>query len=98
MWFKNLRVYRFTQYVDLSPETLEEALSKAQFKPCASLEFSRVGWVSPLGKHSEMLTHSANGQTMICIRKQEKILPAAAINELLRAAVCSRLTDAQAHG
>ncbi len=83
MWFKNLRVFRFTQFIDLSAETLEAALQQHAFKPCGSLEFSRYGWVSPMGKHSEMLTHSANGQTIICARKQEKILPAGAINELV---------------
>jgi recombination associated protein RdgC len=83
MWFKNLRIFRFTQFVDLSPETLEKALEQHRFRPCAALEFSRYGWVSPMGKHSEMLTHSANGQTILCARKQEKILPAGAINELV---------------
>ncbi|MFT5351002.1 MAG: recombination associated protein RdgC [Planctomycetota bacterium] len=83
MWFKNLRVYRLTQKIDLSTETLEEALQKQAFTPCNSLDFSRYGWVPPLGRHSELLTHSCNGQIMICARKQEKIIPPAAINEIV---------------
>ncbi len=83
MWFKNLRIFRFTQDIDLSPETLEEAMAEQAFKPCTNLDFSRIGWVSPLGRDSDMLTHSAGGYTMFCARKQEKVLPPAAINELV---------------
>jgi recombination associated protein RdgC len=81
MWFKNLRVYRLTKPVDLDQETLENKLDKHSYQPCGNLEYSRYGWVPPLGKHSEMLTHAANGNILICARKQEKILPPAAINE-----------------
>ena len=83
MWFKNLRVYRLTQKMDLSTETLEDALQKQAFSPCSGLDFSRYGWVPPLGRHSELLTHSCNGQIMLCARKQEKIIPPAAINEIV---------------
>ena len=47
------------------------------------MDFSRIGWISPMGRDSEMLTHTASGFTMLCVRKQEKILPPAAINELV---------------
>lgn len=83
MWFKNLRIYRLTKEIDLSNETLEEALQAENFSPCSNLDFSRYGWVSPLGKNSELYTHSAGGYTMICARKQEKILPPAAVNEMV---------------
>ena len=89
MWFKNLRVYRFTQDIDLKQETLEEALAEQAFKPCTNLDFSRTGWVSPLGRDSAMLTHSAGGYTMFCARKQEKILPPAAVNELVEEKVAA---------
>ena len=83
MWFKNLRIYRFSKKIDLSPETLEAALQEQSFNPCTNMDFSRYGWVPPLGRDSEMYTHSCGGYTMICARKQEKILPSAAINELV---------------
>ena len=38
---------------------------------------------SPLGKSSEQLCHSANGKFLLCAKKQEKLLPAAAIRELV---------------
>lgn len=83
MWFKNLRIYKLTKQIDISPDRLEEKLAEQAYKPCSNLEFSRYGWTSPLGKHSELYTHSCNGFTMICARKQEKILPPAAVNEMV---------------
>ena len=83
MWFKNLRIYRFTKPLDISPEKLEEELANQSFSPCGNHDFFSYGWVPPLGQHGELYTHSCNGYTMICARKQEKLLPAAAINELV---------------
>jgi recombination associated protein RdgC len=83
MWFKNLRIYRLTRPIDITPETLEEKLAEHSYRPCTNLEFSRYGWVPPLGKHGTLFTHAGNGHTMICARKQEKILPPAAINEMV---------------
>jgi recombination associated protein RdgC len=83
MWFKNLRIYRLTKEIDISNELLESKLAEQLYRPCNNLEFSRYGWVPPLGKHSELYTHASNGYTMICARKQEKILPPAAINEMV---------------
>ena len=83
MWFKNLRIYRFTKDIDLTPDTLEIALYQQDFTPCSNMDFSRYGWVPPLGKNSEQYTHSCGGYTMICARKQEKILPPTAINEIV---------------
>ncbi len=86
MWFKNLQVYRFTKAFELSPEVLAQQLSEQAFQACGSQDLSRYGWVAPLGHHgagdqgSEYI-HAANGYIMICAKKQEKVLPAAVINE-----------------
>lgn len=92
MWFKNLRIYRLTKEIDLSSETLEAALEGHNFSPCANMDFSRYGWVPPLGRNSELYTHSSGGYTMICARKQEKILPPAAVNEMVE----EKVTDFEA--
>ncbi len=83
MWFKNLRVYRLTRAIDLDENRLQSALAERAFAPCTKVDFSRFGWVPPLGGAGEMLTHTVSQYTMICARRQEKILPTAAINELL---------------
>ena len=83
MWFKNLILYRFTQTFDLKPEELEEKLKQKRFKSCGSQDMSTYGWVPPLGKHGDMLTHSANDFIMVTARKEEKILPASVIRDTL---------------
>jgi len=56
MWFKNIRLYRFTKPFDLSPEALEEKLAAHRFQPCSKHDKAKYGWVTPLGRHGEMLT------------------------------------------
>lgn len=81
MWFRNARVFRFTKPFDISAEELEEKLSADAFKPCGPQETARQGWVPPLGKHGELLVHSANGYHLIALRKEEKILPGPVIKD-----------------
>lgn len=83
MWFKNLIFYRFTQPFGTTAEELEERLQQKRFRGCNSQDMSSYGWVAPLGKHSEMLTHAGNGFVMVAARKEEKILPASVIKDVL---------------
>jgi len=83
MWFKNIRLYRFTKPFDLSPETLEEKLAAHRFQPCSKHDKAKYGWVAPLGRHGDMLTHVTGNCMMICAQKQEKILPSSVVNEAL---------------
>lgn len=92
MWFKNLQVYRFTKPFELAPEALSEALQTKEFQPCGSQDVSRYGWVPPLGHHGTDFVHAANGFVMVCAKKQDKLLPAAVINEM----VAEKIVDIQA--
>lgn len=83
MWFRNARVFRFTKPFDISSETLEEKLQADAFKPCGPQETVRQGWVPPLGKHGELLVHSANGYYLVTLRKEEKLLPGPVVKELV---------------
>lgn len=83
MWFNNLHVYRFTKPFTLNDAALEEKLAEHTFTPCNNQQTQSIGWVSPLGKNSPMLVHATNGYLMVCAREQEKLLPAAVINEQL---------------
>ena len=84
MWFKNLSIFRLTEDFTLSPEDLEQKLGALSFRPCGNQEESTFGWTSPLGKTSEQLVHAANGFMMICGKKEEKVIPAAVVNEMLQ--------------
>ncbi len=84
MWFKNLSIFRLTEDFTLSPEDLEQKLGALSFRPCGNQEESTFGWTSPLGKTSEQLVHAANGFMMICGKKEEKVIPAAVVNEMVQ--------------
>lgn len=83
-FFKNAIVYCMTRDIQISAEQLEEALKTLAFTPCSSQDMSRTGWVSPLGNQGEMLTHVAGNQILLCLRKEEKILPSTVIKETLQ--------------
>ena len=83
MWFRNLQIYRLGQAFDLTPEVLEERLRGAVFNGCKRMDMLATGWTPPLGRTSSQLVHAANGYLMICARKEEKIIPAGVIKQLL---------------
>jgi len=80
MWFKNILLYRFTKPFETSNETLETLLAESPFKPCGPTETSQLGWTSPIQK-SEQCVHVAQNYWMICLQKQERILPGSVVNE-----------------
>ncbi|MEX0963863.1 MAG: recombination-associated protein RdgC [Pseudohongiellaceae bacterium] len=82
MWFKNVRLYCLNEAIDASPEELEQQLIEQVFHPCGSHDKSKYGWVSPLGKEGEMLTHVQGDYIMLCAQKQERILPTSVVNEV----------------
>ena len=83
MWFKNLQLYRFTKPFELDAATLGQQLEEHSFVPCASQDTTRSGWVPPLGRHGSELVHATNGYLMVCCKRQDKLLPAAVVNEAL---------------
>lgn len=78
-FFRNALVYRLLRVVDLS--ILEKQLAEFKFMPCGSHDMATTGWVSPLG---EALSHTANGQILIVLQREEKIMPAPVIKQALQ--------------
>ena len=89
MWFRNLQIYQLDPAAGLEEKTLQDAIESQRFKPCRGLDTHRSGWVPPLGRHSEMNIHSCNGRMMLCMRRQEKILPAQVLREAVEDKVAS---------
>ncbi len=83
MWFKNLYLFKLKDEFSHSAEDLHEEMGKKIFAPCSAGQRESTGWVAPLGKNSESLTHAANGYILITMARQEKILPASVIREEL---------------
>lgn len=83
MWFRNLQIYRLLTPFQHDPETLHELLSERAARGCGGQEMATLGWQPPLGRGSELLTHAAGSCIMICARREERVLPAAVVRELL---------------
>lgn len=88
LWFKNLLVYRLSREVSLSADEMEKQLSQFTFTPCGSQDMAKTGWVSPMGSQGgDALTHSHNGQILLCARQEQKILPSPVIKQELQAKI-----------
>ncbi|WP_028302256.1 recombination-associated protein RdgC [Oceanospirillum beijerinckii] len=83
MWFKNIQVFKCSSPLALNTEQLQEQLNEHRFQPCKSIETYRLGWVFPAAT-SDQLLHASNKKILLCLRRQEKVIPAAVVNEILK--------------
>lgn len=83
MWFSNLRLYRLVSPLNKTAEQFEEALNTQAFTPCASQEMTTTGWVEPLGKHGSQKLHVCGSAWVVSMKRQERVLPASVVNELV---------------
>ncbi|HHL19795.1 MAG TPA: recombination-associated protein RdgC [Thiothrix sp.] len=81
MWFKNLYLFKFEQEFTQSADELHDVLSRKPFTPCGATQRESMGWVAPLGKNANALTHSANGFILLSMARQERLLPASVVRE-----------------
>ncbi|MDA7742562.1 recombination-associated protein RdgC [Francisellaceae bacterium] len=83
MWFKNLTLFECTEKFKCSEEELSGFLKDQAFIPCTSVDPVSIGWVAPIGMDDAPLVHSANGFLMVALKRQEKLVPASIIKEIL---------------
>ncbi len=77
MWFNNVVMYQY----ELSDETdLTTCLSPDYMKPCPPHARFIYGWLPPF---ADEIVHEIAGCTMICMGKEERLLPRGVINRLL---------------
>lgn len=81
MWFKNVRVYKLSSPLPADNETWEQALSALKFTPCTAQEAVRTGFSYPLHASIKQYCHPCQHLLFFAVKRQEKILPAAVINE-----------------
>ncbi len=82
MWFKNLQVYRMTDW-NISPAMLEERLSSHALQKCLSMEMQSRGWVLPRDESGKFV-HELGQHMLITFGIEKKLLPAAVINQLTK--------------
>jgi len=83
MFFTNLIVYKFKQEAEFNKEEFNKALEQDLSRHCTQQELSTFGWTKALGKHGDSLAHFSNRRILVCAKREEKILPAAVINEMV---------------
>ena len=83
MWFRNLQVYQLADQFTLDADALETRLTDDVFSGCSRMDMVSSGWAPPLGRHSEQLVHAVGGFIMVCLRREEKLIPAGVVRQLL---------------
>lgn len=81
--FKNVRLFRLGAPFGVDAADLEAQLRTHPFRPCGPVELATVGWSAPLAEDSSALVHVVDGCLLLCARRQERMLPSAAVAEAL---------------
>jgi len=81
MWFRNIQFYRFEQPFSMTAKALHAALEGRKARACGQMELACEGWAKPLGLEGQMLVHESDGMLMICLRREDKALPASLVRE-----------------
>lgn len=81
--FRNLRLYRLQSPWPESEEALSERLAEVAFKPCGPFSEQAAGWEPPTGQETDPFCRRVGGSDLVSLRRQTRLLPAAAINEVL---------------
>lgn len=84
LWFKNAIVYQLNKDNLLDKQLVERAINASPFSPCGNIDSTKSGWISPYGEKSEMpLILDINGQLLLRLKKESKILPSSVIKQAL---------------
>lgn len=83
MFFTNLVVYKFKQDAEFKSDDFNAALEQDAFRHCGQQELSTFGWAKAFGKYGKALAHFSNRRILVCAKREEKILPASVINEMV---------------
>lgn len=82
MWFKNLLLYRLHGASELDGATLEDALADHAAAPLGQADARRLGWTAPAGRlGGGRLVHDIQGQRLLSVLRQERLLPASVVRE-----------------
>ncbi|CPM99505.1 recombination associated protein [Bordetella pertussis] len=82
MWFKNLKIYRLSAPWALNGDQLE-CLARFAYQGGNNLEMQSLGWISP--RENGLLAHTLNGQILLTLRAEKKLLPTTVVNQVAKA-------------
>lgn len=72
-------VYRIAPQWQCTLEQMEEALQKAPFTECGATQDKSIGWVPPRGDAHGPLAESVDGQWILRLMSESKMLPASVL-------------------
>lgn len=81
MWFKQIQLFQLAGKPPKKADTLTEKLHNFEFQDCLASTPSSHGWTSPIDLEQAPIVHAANGYLMMCLKIEEKILPATVIRQ-----------------
>lgn len=81
--FKNILLYRITQWDTSSLDTLDERLQKGRFVSCGATQLESAGWVQPRGDKHTSLIESVGGQLILRLAVERKAVPGSAVKSRL---------------
>lgn len=79
--FKNLTLYRIGPEGTPDLTELDDALSRQRFCPCGSTQQKSIGWVEPRGQHHGSLVESVEGQWVMRLVTEQRIVPGSVVKE-----------------
>jgi recombination associated protein RdgC len=83
MWFKQIQLFQLTESISYTPEKIIEQLEPLAFTSCLPSMPSSAGWVSPFDDEHAPLVHAVNGNILLCLQVEEKILPGTVVRQEL---------------
>ncbi|GAB2572238.1 recombination-associated protein RdgC [Dyella jejuensis] len=85
MFFRNLTLFRFSPAVAEDLNRLEEVLGEHRLRSCGPLETGTRGFVPPVGRGDDAaMTQVVKACTLLTVGSEEKLLPAAVVNDELQ--------------
>lgn len=81
MWFRNLQIYRLPRPWAMTTEQIEGQLARGPFVATTGTDPQSRGWVAP---RDGDLVHATNGQWLICLQTEKRLLPASVVNGEVR--------------
>ena len=83
MFFRNLTFFRFPASLAPVFADLDARLEEARLRPVGPSELSTRGFVSPFGRDEPTLSHRVGDALWITLGGEERLLPAAVVNDAL---------------
>jgi len=85
MWFKNARIFQLPNDFSIDSTELSNHLAEDALKPCGAQDTASQGWISPFSVSNEELYCLQSGDAQLfTMAIEEKILPAAVVNQQLQ--------------